>query len=62
MKTIEIGDIVKTVDGEKMVVYIYRATAAKEVVLSCVEADDDPSGADTQPRPMTYRRSEVKPL
>jgi hypothetical protein len=62
MKVVEIGDIVATDNGEKMVVDIYRNRVSKELMVKCVDTDDSPDGADTQPQAMTYRRSSVTPI
>ena len=56
---IEIGDIVATDDGTKMVVSIWR-DASKQLLVSCVDTDDSPTGEDVMPKAMTYRRMDVR--
>jgi hypothetical protein len=56
---IEVGDLVQTDHGVKMVVDVYRAINPKEICLSCVEAQDDADVGDVWPSPMTYFATSV---
>jgi len=51
---IEVGDLVQTDHGVKMVVDVYRAIDPKEVCLSCVDAEDDIDAGDMWLEPRTY--------
>jgi hypothetical protein len=62
MRTVEIGDIVATDHGFKMVVDVYRADNPKEICLSCVDADDNAELGDVWMTPRTYFRSSVVPV
>lgn len=62
MKAIEVGDLVVTDHGPKMVVDVYRSYDKKQILLSCVDAEDNAELGDVWLKPMTYTRTSVVPV
>ena len=56
---IEIGDIVTTDDGMKMVVNIFKNLDTRQICCQCVDTDDDPNLGDVMPVRKTYLKSQV---
>lgn len=62
-REIEVGDIVSTNHGFKMVVEIYPGIyEPHELCLSCVDADDNTDVGDAWMTPRLYHKSTVVPV